>query len=504
MFVNALACGTRIDGFEIVEAIGSGGTVYRVFLDEGRVVLLGLGLAPDAPVDAGADVGLLGRLAYRMLAAPIRPAFAAVLRCALSPDPADRPASAGAFLEALRTAAGPVTPALAVHVQAWADAVDAALLADRDAVLAAAARDARVHGFVTALDGDDSVLLLRPLAGADPQAARRSAVEALRAIYRCLVRRPERHPALRVGMCLRLGTAGVDDGGVWSGELCDLAAWLPPAPIAGFVGAPDVFAGLALRTLAGDDPGLVRVPMLAEGSTVTARLDPAAAHVQTLAQMGRMLAGIVHELRSPLSVVQNNVSFTLEALESGRPLGADDVCGLRDALRDADRIVRLAGEILKASSVSGHVTQEPVRVDDIVDSALILAQGELKAKAEVRLDRGGPCWVHGSRPRLTQAVMNLLVNAAQAIQGFGTIEVRVGRAGDRVRLEVADSGVGMDDEVQRRIFEPFFTTKPAGAGTGLGLALVREAVEEHAGTLAVRSAPAQGTCITIELPAYEA
>lgn len=108
----------------------------------------------------------------------------------------------------------------------------------------------------------------------------------------------------------------------------------------------------------------------------------------------------------------------------------------------------------------------------------------------------------GSPGRLTQVLVNLLVNAAQAIDGYGRIDIHTNAAEDgKVNISIRDTGVGMSAEVQSRIFEPFFTTKDVDSGTGLGLALVREIVEEHGGTVAVSSAPGAGTCFTITLPA---
>ena len=102
--------------------------------------------------------------------------------------------------------------------------------------------------------------------------------------------------------------------------------------------------------------------------------------------------------------------------------------------------------------------------------------------------------------QLNQVFMNLLVNAAQAIDDSGTITVRSGEAGEEVWVEVADTGRGIKPEVLKRIFEPFFTTKPVGKGTGLGLSLSYGIVTKHGGRFDVRSTPGEGSNFRVWLP----
>jgi signal transduction histidine kinase len=375
--------------------------------------------------------------------------------------------------------------ALGAYAQVWTGETsddEPALGEEKEAVLASVARAAATHGFEVARQARDAVLLIQ----APGDLAVKASVEALRVIFEKIVRRPGRHPSLRLGLCVKRGTSG------------ELADWRPAPAVAGFTGPPDLLAGLRAQPTGVD--GLVRVPILADGSKPTTPIDPLASHTRTMAQIGALLAGIVHELRSPLSVVKGNVDMALRALESGH-VGADEVSGLRDALAGAHRIVQLASEILAMSSLSAHATRAPVRLDEVVESAVLLAHGEVKHKAAVNVARDGECWVDGSRTRLIQVVVNLLVNAAQAIEGFGRIDVRIVRAGAAVRLEVEDDGPGMDDDVRRRAFDRFFTTKQAGQGTGLGLALVREVVEEHGGFVDLESRPGAGTRFVLEFPA---
>jgi signal transduction histidine kinase len=106
--------------------------------------------------------------------------------------------------------------------------------------------------------------------------------------------------------------------------------------------------------------------------------------------------------------------------------------------------------------------------------------------------------------QLNQVFMNLLVNAAHAMESRGTITLRTGTEDDGVFVEIQDSGKGMTPEVQKRIFEPFFTTKPVGKGTGLGLSLSYGIVQKHHGRISVASAPGQGTTFRVWVPVGQA
>jgi two-component system NtrC family sensor kinase len=102
--------------------------------------------------------------------------------------------------------------------------------------------------------------------------------------------------------------------------------------------------------------------------------------------------------------------------------------------------------------------------------------------------------------QLNQVFLNLLVNACDAIENHGRIQIRTSRHGEGIRVEIADDGSGIPDEVKSRIFDPFFTTKPIGAGTGLGLSLSHGIIERHAGVLSVESESGVGTTFRIDLP----
>jgi two-component system C4-dicarboxylate transport sensor histidine kinase DctB len=128
-----------------------------------------------------------------------------------------------------------------------------------------------------------------------------------------------------------------------------------------------------------------------------------------------------------------------------------------------------------------------------------------RGRIERIAEEGALARVRGAR--ITQVVLNLVLNAAQALtpgRAENRISVRTRRAGDRVRLEVADNGPGIDQATAPRIFEPFFTTREAAGGTGLGLWLARSIVDEEGGTLTFHEEPGGGACFVVDLPAAPA
>jgi len=137
-------------------------------------------------------------------------------------------------------------------------------------------------------------------------------------------------------------------------------------------------------------------------------------------------------------------------------------------------------------------------------SSLRVAEPHVRRRATVeRLYRDVPP-VEGSRRELEQVLLNLLINAAQAIEGRGVVRVSTALRGSEVEIAVADTGCGIGPDVLERIFDPFFTTKPAGEGTGLGLSISHEIVRRHGGRILVDSAVGQGTEVRVRLPAHGA
>jgi signal transduction histidine kinase len=274
------------------------------------------------------------------------------------------------------------------------------------------------------------------------------------------------------------------------------------------------------RDRARDAPLLLRV---ANHAAVSLRLlrsveelraqQTAVEHAERLAGIGRLVAGVVHELNNPLTAV-NMYSETLAEKLAQAGHDPADVEKLRAILEAGRRIQRLARDLVSYARPQA-ARPEPVDLAGAVDEAARLAKPAIKerrANVERRID---PCpAVEGSRASLVQVIVNLVTNAGQAVRDGGHIVIslapsppaRAGGEGERepeVRLVVEDDGEGMTPEVAARAFEPFFTTR-GGEGIGLGLPIVRGIVERHGGTVSLETAPGAGTKVTVRLPASKA
>ena len=233
--------------------------------------------------------------------------------------------------------------------------------------------------------------------------------------------------------------------------------------------------------------------------TLLRSLQDAAEHAERLAGIGRLVAGVVHELNNPLTAVSMYSDVLVERLAAA---GHDpaDVDKLRAIKEAGSRIQRLARDLVTYAKPSGGRT-EPVDLASVVDEAARLAKSALKERSAVLLKHVEPVpTVDANRPSLVQVVVNLVTNAAQAIPEGGHVTVGLGTAGARVRITVSDDGPGMAPDVAARAFEPFFTTRP-GVGIGLGLAIVQGIVARHGGTVELDSAEGRGTTVSVLLPA---
>ena len=254
-----------------------------------------------------------------------------------------------------------------------------------------------------------------------------------------------------------------------------------------------------IRGASGEVEGVIAI---GQDLTRIRTLEQAAEHAERLAGIGRLAAGVVHELNNPLTAVTMFSDALLEKWQGGGD--AADVEKMR-AIREAGlRIQRLARDLIAYARPSG-VRIEPCDVAGALDEAARMAKPALKeANATVvrRFEAVPP--VEANRPSLVQVFVNLVTNAAQALKpGGGTVTLALANEGERVRVQVCDDGTGMTSEVRARAFEPFFTTRP-GLGIGLGLPIVQEIVDRHRGQVEVETALGTGTTVSVALPVRHA
>lgn len=227
------------------------------------------------------------------------------------------------------------------------------------------------------------------------------------------------------------------------------------------------------------------------------RLEEQLRHADRLATIGTLAAGVAHELNEPLGSVLGFAQLAGKA--EGLP---------RAAAQDLDKIVRAtlhAREIVRKLMLFARrepPRPAPLRLDAVVAEALDLLAVRC-ARAGVAVERAfepGLPDVVADAAQVRQVVVNLAVNAIQAMPRGGRLRAGVAAEGASVVIEIVDGGVGMDEATRRRIFTPFFTTKDVGEGTGLGLAVAHGIVTAHGGTIEVESAPGEGSRFRVRLP----
>lgn len=228
-----------------------------------------------------------------------------------------------------------------------------------------------------------------------------------------------------------------------------------------------------------------------------AKLEQQLQHADRLATIGRLAAGVAHELNEPLGAILGFAQLTQ------KNFGIPDQTG-----RDLEKIVQAAlraREIVRKLLIFARQTSAqkvPVDMNQVVREGLYLPAARwAKTGVKIVLDLAPHLPpVEGDPSLLQQVITNLAVNAFQAMPSGGTLRVGTRQEGREVILLVEDSGEGMNEDVRRQVFTPFFTTKDVGQGTGLGLAVVHGIVTGHGGRITLDSAPGKGTRFHIVFP----
>jgi two-component system, NtrC family, sensor kinase len=272
------------------------------------------------------------------------------------------------------------------------------------------------------------------------------------------------------------------------------------------------------------------------------RLELELNQARKLESVGRLAAGIAHEINTPIQFVSDNLHFMREAVSELMPVlrahraalacagsgasfedtlsrdppeGRLDICDIEEQMpkaldRSVEGLERMATLVraLNEFSHPAQKTKEPADLNHALSSTLTIAHNQFKYVAELKTDFCDLPDVYCHVSELNQAFLNLIVNAAHAIEAVvegtdrkGAIGVTTRRDGDQVVITVSDTGVGIPEHVQANVFDPFFTTKEVGKGTGQGLAIARNViVDKHGGSIGFVSEVGVGTTFTVRLP----
>lgn len=256
---------------------------------------------------------------------------------------------------------------------------------------------------------------------------------------------------------------------------------------------------------------------------------------EKLSSIGEMVAGVAHEINTPLGFIRCNLEmldeqlvelksacsdkedtsttdnaavekaatgdFLMEFYKDGRL--EDLATMIADTAHGVDRISEIVVS-LKDFSRMDRLTFDETDLHRCIDSTLTIAHNKIKHNAEVIKDFGELPLVSCASGQINQVLLNMIVNAAQSMEGFGHITITTRAHDDKVSISIQDNGKGMSEETKKKIFQPFFTTKDVGKGTGLGLSISEKIIRQHNGEILVDSVEGVGTTFTIILPIHQA
>ena len=247
--------------------------------------------------------------------------------------------------------------------------------------------------------------------------------------------------------------------------------------------------------------------------TQESELTPQFIQADKMAALGLLVAGVAHEINTPMGAIHSNNDNMRRAVAKIRKLLGpqeqeverlfdivDEVCRNNEAA--TERIMKIVHS-LKNFARLDEAERKEVDIHEGIESTLTLVQHQLKNRIRVEKQFADLPEIQCHPIQLNQVFMNILVNAAHAIPDQGTITIKTLKEGGNVKVVIGDTGVGIPHEHLSKIFDPGFTTKGVGLGTGLGLSICYKIVQDHNGKIEVESSSA-GTIFTITLPIKDA
>ncbi|MFP4193383.1 MAG: ATP-binding protein [Desulfobacterales bacterium] len=225
------------------------------------------------------------------------------------------------------------------------------------------------------------------------------------------------------------------------------------------------------------------------------------AQSEKMASLGQLAAGVAHEINNPLTGILMYAGMILEHLDKDSPLRND----IEFIIEDANRCREIVKSLL-AYSRRTDSKRSIIHINELVEQSFKLTRDQ-KIFRNIRIEKrfsDEMMLVNVDTNKLSQVIINLVINAADAMEGRGTLTVTTYRnkADQKIFLEISDTGCGIYDENISKIFDPFFSTKPKGKSTGLGLSIAYGIIEEHGGHISVKDTGPEGTTFLVELPQY--
>ncbi|WP_189941837.1 ATP-binding protein [Sulfuriferula thiophila] len=248
---------------------------------------------------------------------------------------------------------------------------------------------------------------------------------------------------------------------------------------------------------------------------------------EKMASVGQLAAGVAHEINNPIGFIRSNLSTAQSYVQKLATMAGmmqsqgsaqlnaawrdadldfvleDFAALLEESVSGADRVARIVADLKGFSNVD-HAEEEIVNLNDNLRSVCNVAASQLQGRADLELELGELPPLRCLPGQLNQVLLNLLLNAAQAMTTPGKIRIRTAVDNAQISVTIADTGKGIPAEVLPRIFEPFYTTRDVGQGTGLGLTVSRDVIVAHGGHIEVESQLGAGTTFTIYLPVANA
>ena len=229
------------------------------------------------------------------------------------------------------------------------------------------------------------------------------------------------------------------------------------------------------------------------------RLQTRAKRAERLAELGTLTGGLAHEIKNPLSTIQLNLQLLQEDIIPENPAYSRVINRLKISERETGRLREILDDFLRYAGKI-ELQRTPVELnrtcEDLVD--FFLPQAQL-SRVALRLKRHPTeITINADERLLKQAILNLMLNAVQAMPNGGELILMVGNHDNEAVIEVIDTGLGIDPEALSRIFDAYYSTKKSG--TGLGLAMTRRIAEEHGGRVSVTSEPGKGSDFALHLP----